>query len=99
MPGSTGRGGRASGGEHKLSGWSRVARTAGQACASPPAQRCGKAWCASLLGVLAAPDLEGYDDLGDAAEQGEEPDPEQQERATGGEQLLGGPEAEHELQD
>jgi hypothetical protein len=33
-----------------------------------------------LLGVLAAPELEGDDDLGDAAEQREEPDPQQQER-------------------
>src|SRR5215472_17765536 len=33
------------------------------------------------LGALAAPELEGDDDLRDAAEQGEEPDPQQQERA------------------
>src|SRR5215472_17878651 len=51
------------------------------------------------LGALAAPELEGDDDLRDAAEQGEEPDPQQQERAARREPLLGGPEAEHELQD
>ena len=38
----------------------------------------------TCLGVLAAPDLECDDDLGDAAEQGEEPDPEQQQRARAG---------------
>jgi hypothetical protein len=32
--------------------------------------------------VLVVPDLEGDDDFRDAAEKGEEPDPEQQQRAT-----------------
>src|SRR5271166_5026246 len=51
------------------------------------------------LAVLAAPELERYDDLGDAAEQGEEPDPQQQQRRPGGKHLLGGPETEQDEQD
>src|SRR5215831_14063958 len=49
MPRSTGRARRASGGEHKLSGWGRVACTAGQARASPPGHPIpGEAGCARL---------------------------------------------------
>ena len=40
------------------------------------------------LGALAVADLEGNDDLRDPAEQGEEPDPQQQERSPRGERLL-----------
>src|SRR5215831_15669957 len=64
-------------------------RPAGASCATP----------VRLAVALAAPDLERDDDLRYPAEQGEEPNPQQQERPAGGEQLLGGPEAEHELQD
>src|SRR5262249_61830568 len=40
------------------------------------------------LGVLPGAEFEGYNDLLDPAEQGEEPDPEQQERSPRGELLL-----------
>ena len=74
----------------------------GHATVSRPARRCPV--CLLLrepvpLSTLAAADLEGDDDLRDAAEQGEEPDPQQQERSAGGERLLRGPEAQDELQD
>ena len=49
--------------------------------------------------MLAGAHLESDDDLRDPAEQGEEPDPEQQERSSCGELLLRGPEAQHDLQD
>src|SRR6185369_14479535 len=45
------------------------------------------------------PELERDDDLGDAAEQGEEPDPQQHQRRAGGEHLLGVPKAEQDQQD
>ena len=54
---------------------------------------------ALLLTPLAAADFEGDDDLGDPAEQGEEPDPDQQQRPFYRQILLGGPEAEQDLQD
>src|ERR1700745_2140909 len=44
------------------------------------------------LGALAGADLERDDDLGDPAEQGEEPDPQQQQRSPRRELLLRGPE-------
>src|SRR5260370_1325965 len=51
------------------------------------------------LGVLGAAELEGDHDLGDATEQSEEADPDQQQRSLYREVLLGGPEAEQDLQD
>src|SRR5690242_21925552 len=51
------------------------------------------------LGMLGVAELEGDHDLRDAAEQGEEADPEQQQRSLYRTVLLGGPETEQDLQD
>src|ERR1700753_3027896 len=50
-------------------------------------------------GLLGAAELEGDQDLRDATEQGEEPDPDQQQRSLYRAVLLGGPETEQDLQD
>src|ERR1700756_516165 len=51
------------------------------------------------LGMLGAAELEGDHDLRDATEQGEEADPDQQQRSLYRAVLLGGPETEQDLQD
>src|SRR6516162_11935396 len=51
------------------------------------------------LGVLDVAELEGDHDLRDAAEQGEEADPDQQQRSLYRAVLLGGPETDKDLQD
>jgi hypothetical protein len=49
--------------------------------------------------VLRAPELEREHDLGDAAEQCQQPNPADQQRSTGRERLLGSPEADEDHQD
>src|SRR5215475_5518313 len=70
----------------------------GTSCQAQAGSRAGDG-PARPLGALAVPDLERYEDLRDAAEQGEEPDKQQQEFPACGEPLLRDPEAEQELQD
>src|SRR5260370_911254 len=52
-----------------------------------------------VLAALRAAELEGEHDLGDAAEHGEEPDPDQQQHGRGGGPLRGDPETKKELWD
>src|ERR1700730_2819423 len=59
----------------------------------------GSAADGAPLAALRAAELEREDDLGDPAEQGEEPDPDQQQHGPGGKPLLGDPETEQDLHD